>query len=483
MHYIHTENSVVVKRKCREIGQSSPSMMWKRSIVQATTRCTRATAALALLLAVCASTWRGGGCADLVIEIPGSGGGDAEADGGSYRLDYRPPHGSPAPNFTVAARANTINFVGLPGTKYHFMLYYSNATFADLLTWNQTIITAPEPPTELTVTLGRNKQATITWSPPEHGEYTGFRFKVIPLTERLEGGARNISVEGAGNWSHVLRELSPGATYQLHAFTLLHDKESAAYASRNFTTKPNTPGKFIVWFRNETTLLVLWQPPYPPGAYTHYKVSIVPPDARDSELYVEKEGEPPGPAQAAFKGLVPGRAYNISVQTVSEPEISAPTTAQYRTVPLRPRNVTAPLADLHETSFRVTWLPPLEESEFEKYQVSVSGSGGGARRLAPVLRARDEEPACAFDGLEPGAPYTVTVKTMSGKVTSWPATTDLTLKPLAVRELHWEHAPDGAVELWWSPAQGSTQDEYKVFSPVDTLLAFLFRNNLKSLLT
>lgn len=30
---------------------------------------------------------------------------------------------------------------GLPGTKYHFMLYYSNVTFADLLTWNQTIIT------------------------------------------------------------------------------------------------------------------------------------------------------------------------------------------------------------------------------------------------------------------------------------------------------------------------------------------------------
>lgn len=91
------------------------------------------------------------------------------------------------------------------------------------------------------------------------------------------------------------------------------------------------------------------------------QVSIVPPDARDSELYVEKEGEPPGPAQAAFKGLVPGRAYNISVQTVSEPEISAPTTAQYRTVPLRPRNVTVPLADLKETSFKVTWLPPLEE--------------------------------------------------------------------------------------------------------------------------
>ena len=30
-------------------------------------------------------------------------------------------------------------------------------------------------------------------------------------------------------------------------------------------------------------------------------------DAVDSTLYVEKEGEPPGPAQAAFKGLIPGK--------------------------------------------------------------------------------------------------------------------------------------------------------------------------------
>lgn len=154
------------------------------------------------------------------------------------------------------------------------------------------------------------------------------------------------------------------------------------------------------------------------------QVSIVPADARESELYVEKEGEPPGPAQAAFKGLVPGRAYNISVQTVSEPEISAPTTAQYRTVPLRPRNVTAPLASLTETSFRVAWLPPRDLTEFDKYQVSVTGE---ARRLTPVVRARADPPAAAFDSLEPGARYQVTVKTMSGKVTSWPATADLTL--------------------------------------------------------
>lgn len=41
-----------------------------------------------------------------------------------------------------------------------------------------------------------------------------------------------------------------------------------------FNIEPSTPGKFIVWFRNETTLLVLWQPSYPASVFTHYKVCI-----------------------------------------------------------------------------------------------------------------------------------------------------------------------------------------------------------------
>ncbi|KAI8440644.1 hypothetical protein MSG28_001853, partial [Choristoneura fumiferana] len=215
------------------------------------------------------------------------------------------------------------------------------------------------------------------------------------------------------------------------------------------TRQPNTPGKFIVWFRNETTLLVLWQPPYPPGAYTHYK----------SELYVEKEGEPPGPAQAAFKGLVPGRAYNISVQTVSEPEISAPTPRS--TAPCRCGRATSPC--------RPPTAPPPPSGSSTKCLCRAGGGrgrgGGAARRLAPVVRARNDTPSALFEGLEPGAHYTVTVKTMSGKVTSWPAPAEVTLKPLPVRDLQWKYqdeAEGGGIFVWWQPAEGSTQDEYKV---------------------
>lgn len=223
--------------------------------------------------------------------------------------------------------------------------------------------------------------------------------------------------------------------------------------------EPNTPGKFIVWFRNETTLLVLWQPPYPAGIYTHYKVSIEPPDALESVLYVEKEGEPPGPAQAAFKGLIPGRAYNISVQTMSEDEISLPTTAQYRTVPLRPLNVTFDKESISENSFKVLWEPPKGASEFDKYQVSLSTS----RRQQGVLKNDEGSVSLEFkDNLEPGKTYQVVVKTVSGKVTSWPATADVTLKPLPVQNLRTYSDESGLVTIMWTPDNSSTQEEYRI---------------------
>lgn len=181
----------------------------------------------------------------------------------------------------------------------------------------------------------------------------------------------------------------------------------------------------------------------------------------ESVLYVEKEGEPPGPAQAAFKGLVPGRAYNISVQTMSEDEISLPTTAQYRTVPLKPLNVTFDKDSITSTGFKVFWESPKGKSEFDKYQVSISTS----RRQQTVGRNSAENFAWLEfrENLEPGKTYQVIVKTVSGKVTSWPATADVTLKPLPVMNLKsFTNNKTGNVMLSWDPAEMSTQEEYSV---------------------
>ena len=172
-------------------------------------------------------------------------------------------------------------------------------------------------------------------------------------------------------------------------------------------------------------MLVLWQPPHPAGIYSQYKVSIEPPDAMQSVLYVEKEGDPPGPAQAAFKGLVPGRAYSISVQTVFENEASLPTIRSYRTVPLRPSNLAIDEESITSNSFRINWEAPTIMSEFDEYEVSITNS------LDRHYVARTNEPVMSFDfnkTLEPGKTYNVVVKTKSGNVTSWPAIINVTLK-------------------------------------------------------
>lgn len=56
--------------------------------------------------------------------------------------------------------------------------------------------------------------------------------------------------------------------------------------------------------------------------------------------------------------FVTGRAYKISVETVSQDQISVPTTAQYRTIPLSPRNITFDTKTLTAHSFTVRWEAP-----------------------------------------------------------------------------------------------------------------------------
>ncbi|XP_032594468.1 tyrosine-protein phosphatase 10D [Drosophila grimshawi] len=402
--------------------------------------------------------WPQANGADLVISVPNA----SSNDNAFYRIDYSPPFGYPEPNTTIPASeiGQDIKLSRvLPGSEYNFWLYYTNSTHRELLTWTVNITTAPDPPDNLSVQLRSSKSALITWKPPSMGKYTSFKIKVLGLTEPSHSEYnRSYLLDGNDMLQLSAKELTPGGTYQVQAYTIYQGKESVAYTSRNFTTKPNTPGKFIVWFRNETTLLVLWQPPYPAGLYTHYKVSITPDDAIESVLYVEREGEPPGPAQAAFKGLVPGRAYNISVQTVSENETSVPTTARYLTVPERPLNVTF---DPHYTTtgtFRVRWEPPRTYSEYDGFQISIS------RRVFTVPRT--EASSVHFDYpevLEPGKSYEVVVKTMSDNVNSWPATAEITLRPRAVRSLRgYLDDRSNAVYLSWEPAETGKQDSYRI---------------------
>lgn len=170
--------------------------------------------------------------AELVIQIPDNLG----QEGSTYRLDYSPPHGYPPPNTTIAAQdiRDVIQFSqALPGTKYEFWLYYSNSTLNNWLTWTASIITAPDPPSNLSAVARGGKGALIAWNPPLHGKHSTYRLKVISLSE--EAPPQTFTVDD-DTYSYNLRDLKPGASYQVQAYTVFDSKESVAYTSRNFTT-------------------------------------------------------------------------------------------------------------------------------------------------------------------------------------------------------------------------------------------------------
>lgn len=381
----------------------------------------------------------------------------------SYRVDYEPPRGMPPPRFRLSSsdiktNANIIIADTAPGTDYtiNVLPLSPNGTVGPLL-WSTLYSTDPDPPRELSVDVITGKEVKLDWSPPSEGLVSSYQAKIIPLSEQDDTAIKNLNVSQS-ELTLKLRDLTPGATYEVQLQSLYAKKPSNVFLSANFTTKPNTPGRFIVWFRNETTLLVLWNPPFPSGIFDKYRVSILPRDPGPfSELEIDKE-EGSKAAQAAFYGLVPGRNYNISVQTVSHDQYSQPTEAQYRTVPLPPTNITQDKTSVLSNAIEVRWSPPKHFTEFDRYQLSL-----GSKNSGPKVIPKDEERVARFDeGLEPGRTYEVVVKAVSGNVASWPISSNITTAPLPVSDIKTAHGKAGEILLEWTPNNQSTQDSYMV---------------------
>jgi len=310
----------------------------------------------------------------------------------------------------------------------------------------------------LQIEVVSGKIVHLDWNPPTNGNVTAYRLTIFPLSQQDRSRIRKFQVSTSDEFPLTISELTPGATYEIQLQSLNQNVASELFLSANFTTKPNAPGRFIVWYRNETTLLVLWQPPFPPGIFDHYKISIEPREAIESVIFVDKRVDPPGPDQAAFYGLVPGQNYNISVQTVSNNQISTATVSQYRTVPLPPTNITFDPNTVTTHSFDVKWLPPKSLSKFDRYQVSL-----GIKNTASKTIFKDAPRVVAFDeNLEPGRTYEVVVKTLSGNVASWPVTGNITTRPLPVLKLKAIPKQSGEVLVTWSVSNDSVQDSFVV---------------------
>jgi cadherin 5 type 2 (VE-cadherin) len=174
-----------------------------------------------------------------VIQIPW----DVSVQDGFYRLTYSPPQGIPESNTTFQPQdiSKGIELTdALPGTEYSFSLHYSNASVIEWLAWTASITTVPDPPANLSIAVRSGRVASVSWNPPKVGGFSAFKLKVVPLSE-TQNSIKNIVIDSDSS-PFSLRNLTPGASYEIQLFTVYENKESAAYISANFTTLPNTPG-------------------------------------------------------------------------------------------------------------------------------------------------------------------------------------------------------------------------------------------------
>lgn len=105
------------------------------------------------------------------------------------------------------------------------------------------VIAAPDPPSNLSVTVRSGKNAVIAWSPPTQGNFTSFKLKILGLSD-YQYANKTILIDD-DSFQYQMKDLTPGATYQIQAYTIFEGKESVAYTSRNFTTSESKRCSFF----------------------------------------------------------------------------------------------------------------------------------------------------------------------------------------------------------------------------------------------
>lgn len=100
------------------------------------------------------------------------------------------------------------------------------------------------------------------------------------------------------------------------------------------------------------------------------KVGIEPADSPSSTILVSRQEYQNGRVQPGFYDLTPGRAYNISVVTISQGQPSEPLVREYRTLPLQPLEVSVTMneddqSDSTASGFLVEWVAPPDKAGYD----------------------------------------------------------------------------------------------------------------------
>ena len=101
-------------------------------------------------------------------------------------------------------------------------------------TKSASMIKAPDPPTDLTINVQNGTVAKVNWEQPAVDKQTSYRIKLIPLSEQN----KTVSDIDISETTITLRDLTPGAVYEIQVKSIYNDTESRNISVKFLTWQP-----------------------------------------------------------------------------------------------------------------------------------------------------------------------------------------------------------------------------------------------------
>ncbi|XP_022067914.2 receptor-type tyrosine-protein phosphatase beta [Acanthochromis polyacanthus] len=243
---------------------------------------------------------------------------------------------------------------------------------------------------------------------------------------------------------HQLTSLTPGRLYKIVVSTFSGPNQRAQFIEGR--TVPSAVGNLRLVpqpgiMDSVGGLLVSWTPGG--GDLDMYIVSLLTPEG----AIIETRPVPKHVSSLEFMDLIPGHAYSVTIQSLSE-KLTNSNTATGRTAPAR---VTALQADNDHTthSLTVSWERPV--GVFDGYSLQLLDEAGSVLINRSVrVKSRSER----LEGLTSGKWYRVKLVTLSGGVPSMDATAEGQTRPAAVSNLTVTSVNTSSISFSWSRSDG-----------------------------
>ncbi|CAJ0967511.1 unnamed protein product [Ranitomeya imitator] len=290
---------------------------------------------------------------------------------------------------------------------------------------------------------------SLTWSKPDEYQ-TSYSYRVQTFNSSATMINNNTIVNNTivTNESATIINLTPGETYTFLVYTRAADNitESDPVSNRSCTVPGQVTNITMNNYQSVDVLGASWI--IPAGKVDNYTVSLTGAINKTTQTTS---------TQVNFTGLLPGREYNVTVQTVSGScsQTSAPVTeATYPTPPGILFFITITTKNL-----TLSWSEPVNMTGVNKtYNISYGISP------STTLSVTSPTTSVTLQSLISGTNYSIAVVTVGVRgYQSSPLTTSVYTKPISVKSLQIGAVTSYSVSLTWSkPDEYQTSYSYRV---------------------